>query len=136
MPVITSATPLARSGLRRAAGQSLLARYALCVAAWPNHVSDTRTKWTARPNPLASCRPCCVSLLPAMCQHQDIAAGFACGIERRDRRNPMKDTAVIEKHGVKRISKSELSQRSTVGRKDLRNSARHIGPVDQHHAHP
>ena len=38
----------------------------------------------------------------------------------------MKDAAVIEKHGVERIGKRELSQGPTVGRKDLRDSSKWV----------
>ena len=48
----------------------------------------------------------------------------------------MKDAAIIEKHGIERIGKRELTQRSTIGIKDLRHAARHIGSLDQHHAYP
>jgi hypothetical protein len=41
----------------------------------------------------------------------------------------VKDAAVIEKHGIERIGKRELTRRSAFGVKDLRYAARHIRPV-------
>jgi hypothetical protein len=67
---------------------------------------------------------------------RDIAARDLIGLQRVDRRHPVKDPIVLQEDGIQRVDEREVAQVAVVKAVNRRDPAFDILPVDKHDEHP